>query len=107
MKPRHTTAESQTVSLHYVHAYAVKDTGLIHSLLTLTEDRVDYSCFRYQRSGDINLYDILPNKITSDLKENFTVHVYRVITELCLSVCITEDKRYFATLLDGDYMSVA
>ena len=67
IKPRHMTADSQTTSLHYVQAYAVKD-------------RVDYSHIGSEREGECNLYDILPN--SEDyvlLKERFAVLVSRCI----------------------------
>lgn len=70
VKPRHMTADSQTVSLHYVQAYAVKD-------------RLDYSCVAGQRcAGATNLYDVLPSSSDySLLKDNFTVHVSRLVTD--------------------------
>ena len=69
VKHRHMTAGSQTLSLHYVQGYAVRD-------------RVDYSRLPGQRCGGTNLYDILPTSSEyCSLKENFTVHVCRVITD--------------------------
>ncbi len=63
------TADSQTQSLNYVQGYAVKD-------------RVDYSCYSDKRSGEINLFDILPTPADySSLKEDFSVTVSRIIFE--------------------------
>ena len=70
VKPRHMRIDSQTKSLHYVQAYAVKD-------------RIDYSCEASERNRDseVNLYDILPSAHDyQKLKNNFAVHVSRVIT---------------------------
>lgn len=67
VKPRFMRYDSQTVSLHYVQVYAVKD-------------RIDYSIFSSEKPTTMNLYDVLP---TSDdyelLKQNFTVLVSRII----------------------------
>ena len=69
INPRHMTADSQVVSLHYVQAYAVRD-------------RVDYSSFPSQKCGDTNLYDLLPSQTNySSLKENFAIYICRVIVE--------------------------
>lgn len=68
-KPRHMTLESQTTSLHYVQAIAVKD-------------RIDYS-FLSDTSDperESNLYGILPDADDYDsLKKRFIVHVSRII----------------------------
>ena len=69
IKRRHMTVDSQTTSLHYVQAYAVKE-------------RVDYSHIGSKREGECNLYDILPN--SEDymlLKERFAVLVSRCIVD--------------------------
>lgn len=68
VKPRHMRVDSQTKSLHYVHAYAVKD-------------RIDYSHVSDKRSdGNTNLYDVLPSSEDyRSLKKNFIVHVSRII----------------------------
>ena len=68
VKPRHMTMDSQTQSLHFVQAYAVKD-------------RIDYSCFSDQRRSDeVSLYSILPStEDYSTLKKHFIVHVSRLI----------------------------
>lgn len=62
------TLDSQTKSLHYVHAYAVKD-------------RIDYSCYSGNRdAGEWELYSILPtHQDYLSLKERFVVHVLRII----------------------------
>lgn len=68
IKPRHMTEDSQSVSLHYVQAYAVKD-------------RIDFSCIGTERNGECNLYDLLPNSDDYKLlKERFVVLVSRCIT---------------------------
>lgn len=70
VKPRHMRIDSQTKSLHYVQAYAVKD-------------RIDYSYEASERStdGEVNLYNVLPSaQDYQKLKTNFAVHVSRVIT---------------------------
>ena len=67
IQPRHMRVDSKAKSLHYVHAYAIKD-------------RIDFSCFPDKRVGEANLYDILPNSQDYKLlKENFSVHVSRII----------------------------
>ena len=74
VKPRHMTADTQNVSLHNVHAYAVKD-------------RVDYSRISDDRPtvGDISelqLCDLIPSSADySLLKERFEIHVSRIITD--------------------------
>ena len=76
IKPRHMTLSSQTTSLHYVQAMAVKD-------------RIDYS-FLYDKMDperECNLYDILPDAddILPDaddydsLKKIFITHISRMI----------------------------
>ena len=68
IKPRFMTQESQTTTIHYVQAYAVKD-------------RIDYSSIDDEQKSETNLYTILPD--SEDyclLKERFVVHVSRVIT---------------------------
>ena len=67
VQPRHMRVDSKAKSLHYVHAYAIKD-------------RIDFSCEPEKKDGEANLYDILPNSQDYKLlKENFSVHVSRII----------------------------
>ena len=68
IKPRFMTQDSQTTTLHYVQAYAVKD-------------RIDYSSIGPERKNESNLYAILPDSEDyRSLKERFATHVSRVIT---------------------------
>ena len=63
IRPRHMTEERRPVSLHNVHAYAVKD-------------RVDYSAFSSTREPGMeqNLYSILPNDGDYEsLKKQFVI----------------------------------
>ena len=67
--PKHLTAESQVLSLHYVQAYAVRD-------------RLDFSSLPNHRSGDTNLFQLLPSQSDyKSLKELFITHVSRVIVD--------------------------
>ena len=69
IKPRHMTLESQTTSLNYVQAIAIKD-------------RIDYSFLsdKIDPERESNLYDILPNGDDYDsLKKRFIIHVSRTI----------------------------
>lgn len=60
-------SDSQTVSLHYVQVYAMKD-------------RVDYSTVTCQKQAEVNLYDILPTSEDYDsLKKDFAVLISRMI----------------------------
>ena len=60
------TQDSQTKTLHYVQAYAVKD-------------RIDYSGIGEQKN-ETNLYKILPDSEDYHLlKERFVIHVSRII----------------------------
>lgn len=69
VKPRHMRMESQSQSLHCVHAYGVVD-------------RVNYSSLPSQRSGATNLYSLLPSPSDyTSLKDNFTVLISRVIVD--------------------------
>ena len=65
VKPRHMTLESQTTSLNYVQAIAVKD-------------RIDYSFLsdKIDPERESNLYDILPDGDDYDsLKKQFIIHI--------------------------------
>ena len=69
IKPRHMTLNSQTTSLHYVQAMAVKD-------------RIDYSFLsdKIDPERECNLYDILPDADDYDsLKKRFITHISRMI----------------------------
>lgn len=67
VKPRFMRLDSQTVSLHYVQMYAVKD-------------RVDYSTEPCQKAAEVNLYDVLPSCDDYDsLKRNFSVLISQMI----------------------------
>ena len=69
IKPRHMTLNSQTTSLHYVQAMAVKD-------------RIDYSFLsdKIDPKRECNLYDILPDADDYDsLKKRFITHISRMI----------------------------
>lgn len=69
VKPRYMRSDSQTRSLHYVQAYAVKD-------------RINYAMFSGNTPTEINVYDILPSGDEyNTLKQNFVIHVSRVIVE--------------------------
>ena len=70
VRPRHTTEERQSLSLHNVNAYAVKD-------------RVDYSTFSSTRDQkEDNLYAILPSEEDyQSLKERFIVYVSRIMVK--------------------------
>lgn len=71
IKPRHMTQDRQSVSMHNVHAYGVKD-------------RLNYSDLDSARdpAEEMNLYSILPNSDDyTKLKERFKVHISRIIVE--------------------------
>ena len=68
IKPRFMTQDSQTKTLHYVQAYAVKD-------------RIDYSSVGDEQKNVTNLYKILPDSQDYHLlKERFIIHVSRIIS---------------------------
>lgn len=68
IKPRHMRQDSQTSTLHYVQAYAVRD-------------RINYCAISHERRSETNLYELLPDLDDySVLKERFIVNVSRVIT---------------------------
>ncbi len=64
VRPRHSTEERQSLSLHNVNAFAVKD-------------RINYSTFSSTRERKEDyLYSILPNdEDYQSLKERFIIHV--------------------------------
>ena len=69
VKPRHMRSDRQTNSLHYVHAYAVKD-------------RVDFSATTSELRGEVNIFDVLPNaQDYTSLKASFTTLVSRLIVK--------------------------
>ena len=62
------TQDSQTITLHYVQAYAVKD-------------RIDYSSIGDEQNNETNLYNILPDSEDYHLfMERFIIHVSRIIS---------------------------
>ena len=68
IKSRFMTQDSQTKTLHYVQAYAVKD-------------RIDYSSIGGEQKNETNLYKILPDLEDYHLlKERFVIHVSRIIS---------------------------
>ncbi len=70
VRPRHSTEERQSLSLHNVNAFAVKD-------------RINYSTFSSTRERKEDyLYSILPNdEDYQSLKERFIIHVSRIIVK--------------------------
>ena len=67
VKPRYMRSDSQTVSLHYIQVYGVKD-------------RIDYSSLSSQKPTETNLYDILPSSEDYELlKKDFTILVSRIV----------------------------
>ncbi len=69
IKPRYMRQDVQSVMLHYVQAYAVKD-------------RIDFSSIGHEQRKEANIYKLIPE---SDdyrlLKNRFIIHVSRVIVE--------------------------
>lgn len=54
-------SDAQTISLHYVQVYGVRD-------------RIDYSTFSTEKPIEVNLFDILPSYDDLNLlKEDFTI----------------------------------
>lgn len=69
IKPRYMRSDSQTLSLHYVQMYGVKD-------------RVDYSTYSSLKQTEANLYSILPGLNDYELiKNDFVVVVSRIIQD--------------------------
>ncbi len=70
VRPRHSTEERQSLSLHNVNAFAVKD-------------HINYSTFSSTRERKEDyLYSILPNdEDYQSLKERFIIHVSRIIVK--------------------------
>ena len=67
VKPRYMRSDSQTLSLHYVQVYGVKD-------------RIDYSSFSDDKPAQLNLYSVLPDTTDYEsLRKDFTVLVSRII----------------------------
>ena len=67
IKPRFMRSDSQTVSLHYVQAYGVKD-------------RINFSPYGCERPTQPNLYTVLPDTADYELlKRNFQVLISRMI----------------------------
>ena len=67
IKPRFMRSDSQTVSLHYVHAYGGKD-------------RINFSSYGCERLTQPNLYTVLPDTVDYELlKRNFEVLIFRII----------------------------
>ena len=67
IKPRQMRIDSKSKILHYIHGYALLD-------------RIDYSCEPDERSGEANLYDILPSHDDYKLlKKHFSILVARII----------------------------
>ena len=72
VKPRFMRSDSQTLSLHYVQVYGVKD-------------RIDYSSFCSEKPTQSNLYSVLPDRADYELlRKDFRVLVSRIIvTFIC------------------------
>ncbi len=70
VRPRRSTEKRQSLSLHNVNAFAVKD-------------RINYSTFSSTRERKEDyLYSILPNdEDYQSLKERFIIHVSRIIVK--------------------------
>ena len=67
IKPRFMRSDSQTVSLHYVQAYGVKD-------------RINFSSYGCERPTQSNLYTVLPDTADYELlKRNFQGLISRMI----------------------------
>ena len=67
IKPRYMRSHSQTLPLHYVQIYGIKD-------------RIDYSTFSSQKHTETNVYSILPSLNDYELmKSDFTVLISRII----------------------------
>ncbi len=67
IKPRYMRSDSQTISLHCVQVYGVRD-------------RIDYSSFSTERPTEVTLFDILPSCDDLNLlKEDFTILITRII----------------------------
>ena len=64
VKPCFVRSDSQTLSLHYVQVYGVKD-------------RIDYSSFCNEKPTQSNLYSVLPD--TADYELLIRVLVSRII----------------------------
>lgn len=69
VKPRYMRSDSQTLSLHYVQVYGVKD-------------RIDYSSLSGEKPTQVNLYSVLPDTTDYDLlRKDFTILVSRIIVK--------------------------
>lgn len=69
VKPRYMRSDSQTKSLHYVQAYAVKD-------------RIDFSPFSNKPATEISAFDVLPSQDDyTSLKAHFSILISRLIVK--------------------------